>query len=215
MNNTLVEAEIWTMARTDKGSAVLIKPIGAERAVPIFIGQLEAQAILVGMGNIKLPRPLTHDLFMGILKEISLNIERIEIYDLIETTFHAHIIARQGKKKYEFDSRPSDAIAIAIRIGCPVYIAEYIVNEAGVPTSIIADAERLSVNKTTIEELKRALDIAVSEENYEDAAKIRDRIRELEESEPNFDDETIHLEDGILGLFVDMDSDEFQEDDDA
>ena len=60
----LVEAEIWTIARTDQGNAVLVRPIGSESAVPIFIGQLEAQSILIGLGNVPMPRPLTHDLFI-------------------------------------------------------------------------------------------------------------------------------------------------------
>ena len=60
----LVEAEIWTIARTDQGNAVLVRPIGSESAVPIFIGQLEAQSILIGLGNVPMPRPLTHDLFL-------------------------------------------------------------------------------------------------------------------------------------------------------
>jgi bifunctional DNase/RNase len=62
----LVEAEIWTIARTEQGNAVLIRPIGSESAVPIFMGQLEAQSILIGLGSVPMPRPLTHDLFIKI-----------------------------------------------------------------------------------------------------------------------------------------------------
>jgi bifunctional DNase/RNase len=68
-NIMLVEAEIWTVVRTDKGNAVLVKPIGSERAVPIFIGQLEAQSILIGLGSVPMPRPLSHDLFISVLEK--------------------------------------------------------------------------------------------------------------------------------------------------
>ena len=62
----LIEAEIWTVARTDQGNAVLVRPIGSDYAVPIFIGQLEAQSIIIGIGNVPMPRPLTHDLFLNV-----------------------------------------------------------------------------------------------------------------------------------------------------
>lgn len=182
-NIMLVEAEIWTVARTDKGNAVLVKPLGADRAVPIFIGQLEAQSILIGLGKVPMPRPLTHDLMLNIIEKLGMNIERIEINDLKDATFYARIITRQGMKKYVFDSRPSDALSLATRVKCPVYIAEYIVDEASIPISMISDSDQMSqsVSQSVLEELQRALDSAVTDENYEEAARIRDRIREVEE----------------------------------
>jgi len=213
VSKTLIEAKVWTMARTNKGSAVLIRPVGVERFVPIFIGQLEAQAIFKSMSKVKLPRPLTHDLFMNMLQRCSMNIDRVEIHDINDATYYSHIVARQGRKKYAFDSRPSDAIAIAIRLGCPIYIAEYIINAAGVPISVITDAERISVNKTTLEEFKQALQKAIREENYEDAAKIRDRIQEIESKQSDLDADVMNLEDGLLKLFEDTNLDELQKDD--
>lgn len=182
-NIMLVEAEIWTVARTEKGNAVLVKPLDAERAVPIFIGQLEAQSILIGLGKVPMPRPLTHDLLLNIVEKMHMSVERIEINDLKDATFYSRIIAKQGMKKFVFDSRPSDAMALATRVKCPVYIAEYIIDEASIPLSMISDADQMtqSVNQSVLEELQRALDSAVEEENYEEAARIRDRIREVEE----------------------------------
>jgi hypothetical protein len=72
----LVPAEVWTVAKAEQGSAVLIKPIGAEVAVPIFIGSLEAQAILIGLANHKMPRPLTHDLLLSTLQELNVKVSR-------------------------------------------------------------------------------------------------------------------------------------------
>ncbi|MFP4301883.1 MAG: bifunctional nuclease domain-containing protein [Spirochaetaceae bacterium] len=194
-NIMLVEAEIWTVARTDKGNAVLVKPVGSEQAVPIFIGQLEAQSILFGLASVPVPRPMTHDLFISVLEKTGVTVERIEITDLKDRTFYARIILKQGIKKLTVDSRPSDALGIASRLKCPVYIAEAIVDEAGVAVSLVSDDEiQLQVGDEEVgdaeaelpegdeeknrleEELKRA----VEEENYEEAARIRDRLKELQ-----------------------------------
>jgi hypothetical protein len=182
---TLVEAEIWTVARTDKGNAVLVKPIGSEVAVPIFIGHLEAQSILIGLGNVPMPRPLTHDLFLSILEKMKLKLDRIEITDLKDNTSYARIILQNGGTKMVIDSRPSDALGIASRARCPVYIAEFIVDEAGISTNLIntEESEETEAVPTPAElekkRLENELEKAVEEENYEEAARLRDRLNEL------------------------------------
>ena len=95
----LIEAEIWTVARTDKGNAVLIRPLNSDLVVPIFIGQLEAQAILIGLGKVPMPRPLTHDLFAEILHEMSASLQRIEIVDLRDGTFIQIWLSMAGKTR--------------------------------------------------------------------------------------------------------------------
>ena len=207
----LVEAEIWTVARTDKGTAVLVRPVGSERAVPIFIGQLEAHSILIGMGDVAMPRPLTHDLFIQIIEKLHAQVERIEINDLQEGTYFARVILKQGMKKLVLDARPSDALGIATRAKCPVYIAEYIVDEASIPVNMISEengsdlAEVLEEADLASEEvgeispdapsseelletpldvqravLKMQLERAIQEENYEEAARIRDILGKLQ-----------------------------------
>ncbi|MFO7782610.1 MAG: bifunctional nuclease family protein [Spirochaetia bacterium] len=179
----LVEAEIWTVARTDKGNAVLVKPLGSERAVPIFIGQLEAQSILIGLGNVPMPRPLTHDLFISVMEKISVTVERVEVTDLKDGTFYARILLKQGMKKLSIDSRPSDALGIAARLRCPLFISEAIVDEAGVAINLITeeDSETEVPSETELERdrLEEELQKAIDEENYEEAARIRDRMKEL------------------------------------
>lgn len=221
----LVEAEIWTVARTDQGNAVLVRPLGAEMAVPIFIGQLETQSILIGMGNVPMPRPLTHDLFLSLLKDLSAELERIEITSLKEGTFFAKLILLQNEKKIVIDARPSDAIGIAVRKKCPIFIAEAVVDEAGIPLSSITEqtieaqgdqppeeGEEPETGETpphssggtaehSIDQvfnqppthsskgdsekkrLEKALEKAVNEENYEEAAKIRDQLKELDDTD--------------------------------
>ncbi len=179
----LVEAEIWTVARTDKGNAVLVKPIGSERAVPIFIGQLEAQSILIGLGNVPMPRPLSHDLFITMMEKLNATIDRVDITELKDGTFYARIVMKQGLKKIVIDSRPSDALGITARIHCPLYIAESIVEEAGIAINLITEEDpKVDVpDPREIERnrLEQELEKAVEDEDYEEAARIRDKINEL------------------------------------
>jgi hypothetical protein len=188
-----VEAEIWTVARTDKGNAVLVKPVGSERAVPIFIGQLEAQSILIGLGNVPMPRPLTHDLFISVMEKVNISVDRVEITDLKDGTFYARLLLKQGMKKISVDSRPSDALGVAARLRCQLYIAESVVDEAGVAINLITEEEGAeegtaettftttaeSEQDTERSRLEEELQKAIDEENYEEAARIRDRMKEL------------------------------------
>jgi len=180
----LVEAEIWTVARTDQGNAVLVRPLGAEVAVPIFIGQLETQSILIGMGNVPMPRPLTHDLFLSLLKELQVELERIEVTSLKEGTFFAKLILSHNDDSLSIDARPSDAMGIAVRKKCPIFIEESVVDEAGIPLSSISD-QALEADKEPNQEekenLQEKLEKAVAEEDYEEAARIRDKLTELED----------------------------------
>ncbi|MFW5827226.1 MAG: bifunctional nuclease domain-containing protein [Alkalispirochaeta sp.] len=189
-NIMLVEAEIWTVARTDKGNAVLVKPVGSDRAVPIFIGQLEAQSILFGLAGVPVPRPMTHDLFISVLEKSNTSVERVEVTDLKDRTFYSRLILKQGLKRIVVDSRPSDSLGIASRVHCPVYIAESIVDEAGVAVNLISEDEVQLQSDTDTggdqgpqgdprSDLEEQLQKAVDEENYEEAARLRDKLKEL------------------------------------
>lgn len=147
---TLVRAEIWTIARTDQGNAVLIRPIGSEISVPIFIGQLETQSILIGFGDVTIPRPLTHDLMISLIKHLGAELLRIEITDLKEGTFYARLVLQSAlidESEFTLDCRPSDALALAVRLKCPVYISEQVVQEAGVSVNLIVDAATASAEQ--------------------------------------------------------------------
>ena len=182
----LVEAEIWTIAHTDQGNAVLVKPIGSEVAVPIFIGKLEAQSILIGMGNVPMPRPLTHDLILSVMDKMSITLERVEIIMLKEGTYYAQLILRSNGKEIIIDARPSDSLALAVRRKCAIYIADSVVDEAGVAVSSIAEEPQqnpISEKEKTKQKLETDLKKAVEEEDYEEAARIRDMLAESEGSE--------------------------------
>jgi uncharacterized protein len=199
---TFVEADVWTVAQTDQGNVVLVRPKGSDLAVPIFIGQLETQSILIGMGGVDVPRPLTHDLLLSILSRLGAELSRIEIHDLKEGTFFARLVLRVGDgEDLEIDSRPSDAIGLAVRASCPVFIAESVVEEAGISVNLVTGS-RLEAEATEgelegdvpaapgslapassaaeVERLKAELEKAVADEEYELAAAIRDKLKELE-----------------------------------
>ncbi len=176
----LVEAEVWTIARTDQGNAVLVRPVGSDTTVPIFIGQLEAQSILIGMGNVPMPRPLTHDLFLSVLQKTGVSIERIEITELKEGTFYAQLVVKQQGQTLIIDARPSDSLALAVRDKCPIFIDEGVVEEAGIPVSTITEQVGENPENDTeamkLEKLEKELEKAIEEENYEEAARLRDLI---------------------------------------
>jgi bifunctional DNase/RNase len=201
--NTLVEAEIWTIAQTEQGHVILVRPKRSEVAVPIFVGTLEAQSILIGLGRVDMPRPLTHDLTLAIMGGLGAELLRIEIYDLRDGTYYARLICAGPAGELSFDARPSDAMALAVRCGAAVYIAESVVEEAGVPTDAIREASQLSPvegaaadvlnaegmgealapGASPIDDERRALLAklaeAVASEDYEEAARIRDRLNGL------------------------------------
>lgn len=98
--------------------------------LPIWIGILEANAIAVGLENVKLPRPMTHDLFKSLLEQTGLRLLRVEVTDIKESTYYAVLHLDWGGKPLVIDCRPSDAIAIAIRMQVPVMVRDIVIEKA-------------------------------------------------------------------------------------
>jgi bifunctional DNase/RNase len=189
----MVISEIWSIIKTSHGNALLLKPRNMEIAVPIFIGNLEMQSILIGKEGIKLPRPHTHDLFLNMLSKVNLSVRRVEVYELKDDVFHAHMRITGGEYSNDeplvLESRPSDAFAISTRIKCPVFISTAVIEQTGVPLdffisdlSEIADSEE-DASRDRHRSLKEQLEQAVAEEEYEQAAEIRDLLKMLENDE--------------------------------
>lgn len=182
----MLQAEIWTIIQTKEGCAVLLRPLTKNIVVPIFTGQLEIQSIIIGRENMHLPRPLTHDLILNFMDSLKLTLDRVEIHNLIDNTFHARIIVTgrdyAGENPLALDCRPSDALGLAARKKCPILLSPALVRQAGISLDIFSDV--LDVGVTPSEEkrrsLMRQLSTAVEEEEYEKAAKIRDMLKELE-----------------------------------
>lgn len=116
-----------------KQPIVLLKTAEGNRFLPIWIGHPEAAAILMKLQGAATPRPMTHDLFTSVLGELEASVARIAVTDLKENTFYAVItLAKEGGGEVEIDSRPSDAIALAVRADAPIFAAEAVIEEASI-----------------------------------------------------------------------------------
>lgn len=189
-------ADVWTMARAPEGPAVLIRPTGANVAVPIYVDGCIAQSIYIALHGERQSRPLTHDLFLQTLAALQTSVERVEITEIKNIggngTFFSRLVLQQDGQEVEVDSRTSDAIAIALRAKCPIFIDEDVVDQAAIPVSNVqgggpgrgedADDDEGGGEGDLVGRLKQELASAVREENYEEAARLRDRITELEDS---------------------------------
>ena len=179
-------------SQTQSGAyALVLGEQGGKRRLPIIIGGFEAQAIAIALENMTPSRPLTHDLFKSFSDSFNIKLKEVVIYNLLEGIFYSKLICQNGSNEIEIDARTSDAIALAVRFKCPVYTFENILSKAGV---ILEDDEHKMATKpkkksskkkksteeviseSSIDDLKKLLDKAISEEDYELASRIRDEI---------------------------------------
>lgn len=181
-------------SQTQTGAYALV--LGEEkgkRRLPIIIGAFEAQAIAIELENMTPTRPLTHDLFKSLAQSFDIEVEEIIIFNLVEGVFYAKLVCNSQGKKMDIDARTSDAIAIAVRFGCPIYTYEFILSTAGivmeenapvesieehvekpaVTTSKLSESE---LSTASTDELKEMLKRAIDEEAYERAGRIRDEL---------------------------------------
>jgi len=168
--------------------ALILKEVNGARRLPIIIGAFEAQSIALEMEGIKPPRPLTHDLLKNIIDLLGGELVDVYISELREGTF----FARLNLDTQEVDSRPSDAIALAVRYGVPIFVSEKVMAEASflseseedektipqAPKPEQADTSKPPLSK--MEQLEKQLDDAIAKEDYEKAAQIRDEIKKLQ-----------------------------------
>lgn len=123
-------------SQTQSGAyALILVEEDGERRVPIIIGGFEAQAIVIRLENLEPPRPLTHDLFKNFADEFNITLIEVMIYKLEEGVFYSRLLCNNGEKEISVDSRTSDAVALALRFGCPIYITEEILEKAGITIS--------------------------------------------------------------------------------
>jgi uncharacterized protein len=195
----MILVEIVNVFLTEKGGEfiVLLKDKGDPRTLPISIGQLEAQSIAMELYRVSSPRPLTHDLFKSTIEKLQSKVSKVIIHDLVDNTFYARLFVETNGKSVEIDSRPSDAIALALRFSAPVYVEDKVMDGSGVvfpsdnPSNETKKTPRTTDSRRDkkvppatppIESLKAELARAVEKERYEDAAKLRDEISKLTKS---------------------------------
>jgi len=178
----------YSQTQSGAYALVLIEEAG-ERRIPIIIGGFEAQAIVIKLENLDPPRPLTHDLFKSFADEFNIKVSEVFIYKLEEGVFYSTLVCSNGEKEFSIDSRTSDAVALALRFNCPIYITENILEKAGIvinpsESTINPISEKDNLYETEAgkydsysdDELYRMIDEAIKTEDYERAASIRDEI---------------------------------------
>jgi len=179
----MIEVKINGLFLTQsQASGVILKEIKGERTLPIIIGEYEAQSIALGLEKIKPPRPITHDLTLSMLDSLTAEIEKIAVTELKNNTYYAVIYIRRNSTLYEIDSRPSDAIALAVRKNIPIFVAEEVMEKGAYTADEVQEVEegQLNLSQDKLEKLKSELLEAVEKEEYEKAARIRDEIKKLE-----------------------------------
>ena len=135
---------------------VILKDVDDERFLPIWIGPFEAEAITLELKQVELARPLTHDLLKAVFTEMGARVSHILVNDLRDDTFYAHVVLDNNDHRLEVDSRPSDAIALAVRAKAPIFVAESVMEKAAImPDEGIScgDEDKLTVFRDFVESL--------------------------------------------------------------
>ena len=184
-----IELEIVALSHSITQSnsyAVVLGEVNGLRRLPIVIGGFEAQAIAVALEKMKPTRPLTHDLMKNFMLAFNVELHEVIISDLQEGIFYSKLLCSNEVDTVEIDSRTSDALALAVRFGCPIYIYENIFDIAGVdnPEKIINEEKPAvpvssgheDLKQLDIEELERLLNEVLENEDYIRAIAIRDEI---------------------------------------
>lgn len=146
---------------------VVLKEAETDRYLPIWIGPCEAEAISVGVKGIEVRRPLTHDIIVNVIDALKAELLHIFISDLAENTFYATLVLSTQEGEVRVDARPSDAVATAVRLGVPIYVAESVMDEAGVmpEQSILDQAPADSENLGVFRDYLGSLDMGDAQDN--------------------------------------------------
>ncbi len=189
-----IELEIVALSHSITQSnsyAVILGEVNGLRRLPIVIGGFEAQAIAVALENMHPSRPLTHDLMKNFMTAFNLQLQEVYICDLQEGIFYSKLVCFNANDTIEIDSRTSDALALAVRFGCPVYVYEHILDQAGLtnekadiidmPATITKTSERSDLAKLSLAELNQLLSEVLEQEDYIRAIDIRDEINKRNE----------------------------------
>lgn len=185
-----IELEIVALSHSITQSnsyAVILGEVGGARRLPIVIGGFEAQAIAVALENMHPSRPLTHDLMKNFMTSFDIALQEVYICDLQEGIFYSKLVCFTANDTIEIDSRTSDALALAVRFGCPIYVYENILDQAGVASEHVQTETPTPIENTpikkgsdlsslTLSELNELLNEVLEQEDYIKAIDIRDEI---------------------------------------
>ena len=187
-----IDLEILDIALSGSSSgayALVLGEVKGKRKLPIVIGGAEAQSIAIELENMRPSRPLTHDLMKNTLSAFGMEVTEVLIHKMVEGIFYAQLTVTDGIREEQIDSRSSDAVAVAVRFGCPIRCSQQVMDDAGVDldgseSELQGEASELTAQKSaapkeeSLENLKRQLDDAIATENYELASELKKRIDE-------------------------------------
>jgi len=139
----MIEVKVVNVAidANSKMPVIVLKEKTGEKTLPIWIGLFEAQAIALALENVKPPRPLTHDLAKSLIEKLKGKVDRVVISDLRNNTFYAQILIKKNGESIKVDSRPSDAIALALRLNVPIFINEIVLDKVSIGGKPIGEDE--------------------------------------------------------------------------
>jgi bifunctional DNase/RNase len=179
----MIESVVGNLSLSKNGFLLLLRPLEepATRMLPILIGVAEAQSIALALARKRMPRPMTHDLMKGLLDTFGARLERIEINRYEGKTFYAQLVlVRDGTPLAPVDARPSDAIALALRCGAPIWVSREVYARGGADLPVETERQEKQPVRAIDprKQLEEEMNKAVQDERYEDAARIRDQIKE-------------------------------------
>ncbi len=177
----MIPVKLDSLSVSNVGFVLMLKGDTDDRTLPIFVGLPEAQSIALFINKVDTPRPMTHDLIKNLLDALEGRLDHVEVCELRDGTFYGKLAVTFEGRKLDIDSRPSDAVALALRCHAPILVAESVMDEAGVTMESNEETGEegtppVPLNHT--DRLRAELEKAISEERYEEAARIRDELRE-------------------------------------
>lgn len=189
MKKVLVSILGLSYSQTQNGAyaVVLSEAKGKKRKLPIIVNANDAQAIALKLEGIKTQRPMTHDLFKSFVDAFNADLVEVYIYSVVEGVFYSKLIFNNGIDDIAVECSIGDALSLATLFQSPIYVAEFVMSSAGITMDdeievIEVDEPEVKPKKTTVEELETMLNRALSDEDYEVAAQLRDKISKLKQA---------------------------------
>ncbi|MBR6433072.1 MAG: bifunctional nuclease family protein [Bacteroides sp.] len=187
MNKKKIELQVQNISNSQAQAgayALVLAEVGGNRQLPVIIGAYEAQAMLIELKKIIPPRPMTHNLFASVLEILGVKLLRILIYKAENGIFHSFLYMKAEETILRIDARTSDAVTLALRMDAPIFIYEDILEaeclKTGEQSTAPMEVQDEFLQEDSLEMLKAALQKAIEDEDYEQAALLRDRIRSME-----------------------------------
>lgn len=189
MNRKTVELRVSGLSNTHTqvgAFALVLEEVGGDRQLPVIIGAFEAQAVAIEMKGITPPRPLTHQLFANVLDVLQVRLLRVLIYRVDDGIFSSYLYLQTDDNVWHVDARTSDAVVLALRTGAKIVVYDDLLEAEGIRPSQYTESDETPTKSVEeqIEELKDEMREAIEHEEYERAAELRDRIKQLGEGRP-------------------------------